>query len=81
MLIKGYQLSVIDQDNISTGASFINSGYLVPSHFIPLAESGIISQGLKWMLNSASPFFVKPRLDLEFLNGPGILINQPPFQR
>ena len=38
---------------------------VVPSHFIPLAAPGVISQGLKWMLDSKSPFFLRPRADLE----------------
>ncbi len=52
---------------MKTGASYINAGYLTPSHFTPLAEPGVITQGLKWMFNSASPFYIKPRLDVEFL--------------
>lgn len=64
---EGYQVSVIDQGNISTGASFINAGYLTPSHFTPLAEPGMINKGIKWMFNSSSPFYIKPRLDLDFL--------------
>ncbi len=36
---------------------------VVPSHFIPLAAPGVISQGLKWMLNPKSPFYLKPRFD------------------
>ncbi|WP_111309924.1 NAD(P)/FAD-dependent oxidoreductase [Confluentibacter sediminis] len=63
---KGYLVTVLDQSDISTGASFINAGYLTPSHFIPLAAPGIITQGIKWMFNSASPFYIKPRLDLDF---------------
>lgn len=63
---EGYQVSVIDEGDISTGASFINAGYLTPSHFIPLAEPGMISKGLKWMLKSSSPFYVKPRFDMDF---------------
>lgn len=59
-------MTVIDEGDISTGASFINAGYLTPSHFVPLAEPGMISKGLKWMLQSTSPFYVKPRFDLDF---------------
>lgn len=51
---------------MTTGASYINAGYLTPSHFITLAEPGMITQGLKWMLNSASPFYIKPRWDPNF---------------
>ncbi len=34
---------------------------VVPSHFIPLAAPGMVALGLKWMWNSASPFYIKPR--------------------
>lgn len=66
LLKEGHQVTVLDKSFITTGASFINAGYLTPSHFIPLAAPGIITQGLKWMLNSASPFYIKPRIDLDF---------------
>ena len=42
-----------------------NAGMVVPSHFIPLAAPGVIAQGLKWMLNPKSPFYLRPRLDPE----------------
>src|SRR5680860_462349 len=65
---EGYEVTVIDKNDITTGASFINAGYIIPSHFISLASPGMISKGLKWMLDGSSPFYVKPRLDLEFFN-------------
>lgn len=40
-----------------------NAGMVVPSHFIPLAAPGVIAQGLKWMLNPKSPFYLRPRMD------------------
>jgi len=49
------------------GASYVNAGYLTPSHIVPLAAPGMISKGLKYMFNSASPFYMKPRLDMTFL--------------
>ena len=64
---EGHEVTVIDKSNISDGASFINAGYLTPSHIIPLASPGMIAKGIKWMFNSASPFYMKPRLDSEFL--------------
>ncbi len=45
-------------DNCSQG----NAGMVVPSHFIPLAAPGMLAKGLRWMFNSQSPFYVKPRL-------------------
>ncbi|AEM69658.1 D-amino-acid dehydrogenase [Allomuricauda ruestringensis DSM 13258] len=63
---EGYDVTILDQTDMTSGASFINAGYITPSHFIPLAAPGIITQGLKWMLNSSSPFYIKPRWDMEF---------------
>lgn len=67
LLKEGHQVTVIDKSDITTGASFVNAGYITPSHIIPLAAPGMISKGIKWMFNSASPFYVKPRLDKDFI--------------
>ncbi len=64
---EGHQVTVIDKSNFSTGASYVNAGYITPSHFISLAAPGMITKGIKWMFNASSPFYVKPRLDLDFL--------------
>jgi len=65
---EGYDVTVIDKNDITTGASFINAGYIIPSHFISLAAPGMISKGIRWMFDSSSPFYVKPRLDFDFFN-------------
>lgn len=64
---EGHQVTVIDKSDITKGASFVNAGYITPSHIIPLAAPGMINKGIKWMFNSSSPFYVKPRLDKDFL--------------
>ena len=58
----GHQVSVLDKSDFMDNCSYGNCGYVCPSHFIPLATPGIVRQGLKWMLNSQSPFYVQPRL-------------------
>ncbi|WP_019670548.1 NAD(P)/FAD-dependent oxidoreductase [Eudoraea adriatica] len=63
---EGHQVTVIDKSDISAGASFVNAGYITPSHIIPLASPGMITKGIKWMFNSASPFYLKPRWDPDF---------------
>ena len=63
---EGHQVTVIDKSDISEGASFVNAGYITPSHIIPLASPGMIAKGIKWMFNSASPFYLKPRWDPDF---------------
>ena len=64
---EGHEVTLIDKSNFSSGASYVNAGYITPSHIISLAAPGIITKGLKWMFNPASPFYVKPRLDKDFL--------------
>ncbi len=63
---EGYEVTVIDKSDLSNGASFVNAGYITPSHIIPLAAPGMIFKGIKWMFNSSSPFYMKPRFDLDF---------------
>lgn len=58
----GYQVTVIERGDITNGTSFGNAGYVSPSHFIPLASPGIVAKGLRWMLSSTSPFYIKPRM-------------------
>lgn len=64
---EGHEVIVIDKSDITKGASFVNAGYITPSHFIPLAAPGMITKGIKWMFDSSSPFYVKPRLNKDFL--------------
>ncbi len=64
----GASVTVIDKGEFGHGSSLHNAGYVCPSHFIPLASPGTISQGLKWMLSPVSPFYVKPRLERDFIS-------------
>ncbi len=61
----GMQATIVDKGDFSEGCSFGNSGMIVPSHFIPLASPGMIGKGLKWMVSKGSPFYIRPRLNLE----------------
>ena len=63
----GIEVTVIEQNDLTDGCSFGNMGYVSPSHFVPLATPGIIAQGVKWMMHSSSPFYIKPRLNLDLL--------------
>lgn len=64
---EGHSVTIIDRGDITDGCSFGNMGYMSPSHFVPLASPGIIAEGFKYMLSSSSPFFIKPRLNLELM--------------
>ena len=41
--------------------AYANCGLLVPSDATPLAAPGVLGRGLKWMLDSSSPFYIAPR--------------------
>ena len=70
---SGHDVTIIDKYGMNSGASYVNAGYLSPGHIIPLAAPGVIKQGLKWMFNSSSPFYVEPRINLDFLPTTGIV--------
>lgn len=63
----GRQVVLLDQGRLGGGCSEKNAGLIVPSHVVPLAAPGVMSQGLKWMLDATSPFYIRPRLDWELL--------------
>ena len=63
----GCEVTVIDKSELTEGTSFGNAGMIVPSHFVPMASPGVIAQGLKWMLNRKSPFYIKPRMNRDLL--------------
>ncbi len=63
----GHDVVVIDQGDLKQGTSFGNAGYISPSHFTPLASPGIVAKGLQWMMSSSSPFYIKPRLDMDLI--------------
>src|SRR6185436_18368381 len=63
----GFKVSVFDQGDLNNGCSFGNAGMVVPSHVIPLASPGMIAKGIRWMFNSQSPFYVRPRLNSDLL--------------
>lgn len=65
---EGHQVEIIDKSTMDGGASYVNAGYLTPIHIVPLAAPGMITKGLKWMLDSSSPFYIKPRLDLDLMD-------------
>ena len=64
----GHKVTVLDKSDFMDNCSYGNCGYVCPSHFIPLATPGIVRQGLKWMLNSQSPFYVQPRLSRSLID-------------
>jgi D-amino-acid dehydrogenase len=65
---RNYEITVIDDGDITDNCSFGNMGLLAPSDFVPLASPAAIAEGLRSLLNRASPVYIKPRLNFTFLN-------------
>lgn len=64
---SGWEVDIIDQGDLSDNCSYGNAGMITPSHFIPLAAPGMVEQGIRWMFDSKSPFYVKPSLNPELI--------------
>jgi D-amino-acid dehydrogenase len=64
---SGWQVTVLEKNDGTDNCSFGNAGMIVPSHFTPLASPGIVAQGIRWMFDSKSPFYVKPSFSWPFI--------------
>lgn len=65
---QGHQVTILDKGEVTDSCSFGNAGMIVPSHFVPLASPGMVRQGIRWMFNSKSPFYVRPSADLSLIS-------------
>ncbi len=63
----GFEVTVVDRTEMTSGASYVNAGYITPSHIIPLASPGMPLKGLKFMFNPESPFYLKPRFERDLI--------------
>lgn len=65
---EGREVLVLEREKErGNNCSRENAGMIVPSHFTPLAAPGVVTQGLKWLLDAESPFYVRPRLSLDLV--------------
>lgn len=68
LLQKGWQVEILEQNDLTNNCSYGNAGMIVPSHFTPLAAPGVVAQGIRWMLDSKSPFYVRPSLNSQLIS-------------
>lgn len=68
LLQDGWEVQILEKGDGQDNCSYGNAGMIVPSHFTPLAAPGIVAQGVKWMLNSKSPFYVRPSLNFSLID-------------
>jgi D-amino-acid dehydrogenase len=60
----GHEVTVVEKGDIGQACSFGNAGLIVPSHIIPLASPGVVTEALRWLFNVRAPFYIQPRFDL-----------------
>lgn len=64
----GARVTVVERNGESRDHCALGSaGYVSPSHVVPLAAPGVAWRGIKWMADPSSPFYMRPRLDPDFL--------------
>jgi D-amino-acid dehydrogenase len=69
LLRSGRKVTLLDAKEIGKGSGSGNAGHIVPSHIIPLAAPGVVTNALKWMLDPAhSPFGMKVSLNPNYLS-------------
>jgi D-amino-acid dehydrogenase len=62
---QGRSPIVIERGAVGSGSSFGNAGLVAPSHSIPLPAPGVVRKALRWLTDDESPFYIKPRCDVE----------------
>lgn len=64
---SGLSVTVVDSKGVAAGSSWGNAGLVCPNHSEPIPGPGVLSQGLKWLLDVESPLYIRPRLDMDLL--------------
>ncbi len=64
---QGRSVTLLEKDEICAGSSYGNVGWIANGHALPVAKPGVLTQGLKWLLDAGSPFYIKPRPDLDLI--------------
>ena len=67
LLREGRSVTVLEQGTAGGATSHGNCGTITPSHAMPLAMPGIITQALRWMTQADAPLRIAPRLDFALL--------------
>jgi D-amino-acid dehydrogenase len=68
--LSGATVTVVERGTVGgpQSCSYGNTGFVGTQGAAPLAEPGVLGQGLRWLLDSRSPFYIRPRLDAELLS-------------
>jgi len=63
----GRRVTLLERADICAGSSYGNAGWVAAGHIMPIPAPGLLTQGLKWLLDPGGPFYIKPRLDLDLI--------------
>lgn len=60
---EGVLVTLLEKDGINAGSTYGNAGLILPNDSLPVPTPGVLTQGIRWLLDSKSPFYIKPTLD------------------
>jgi D-amino-acid dehydrogenase len=63
----GMDVTVFDRQDVASGSSWGNAGWLTPGIATPLPEPAVLKYGVRAVLNPSSPVYVPPSADKFFL--------------
>jgi len=83
----GRDVTLIEREDVVCpvdASSYANAGLVMPSDPFPLPSPGVLGQGMKWLLDSSSPLYIKPRLSpalVRWLLGFALASREGPMRR
>jgi D-amino-acid dehydrogenase len=67
LVARGRRVRIVEAGEICAGSSYGNAGLILPSHSVPLPSPGALGEGLRFLLDRESPFYIKPRASLDLV--------------
>lgn len=64
----GVPATLIESGDLCSGSSYGNAGLICPCHSTPIPGPGVLWQGIRWMADPESPFYIRPRIDFELFD-------------
>ncbi|MCB0046938.1 MAG: FAD-dependent oxidoreductase [Caldilineaceae bacterium] len=61
----GREVTLVERGELCGEASRGNACWVAAGHSLPTAAPGVLGQGMRWLLDSGSPFHIKPRPSLD----------------
>ncbi len=58
---RGIRTRLVERDEICSGCSHGNAGWVFPSHSMPIPAPGVIRRSFRWLADPDGPLYIKPR--------------------